>query len=292
MSAALLRLGCPFWSFAEWRGGLYSADARPGDFLAQYGRVFGSVEGNTTFYHTPLPETVARWAAAVPPSFRFCFKLPQVVTHERSLVGVEEVTTSFLRAMEPLGDRLGPFMVQLPGRFGPRDLTRLERFLAALPRSFSYAVELRHRDFFDPEEPASGQVDDLLATQGLGRVVMDTRALRAGDADHPDIREARHKKPNLPLHLLQLGEVPVIRIVFHPEREVNDPYLDEWAARVAGWLQAGISPYVFLHTPSNRRTPQLARHFRERVARHTDLPELPAFPGESRETVGGQLSLL
>ncbi len=42
-------LGCPFWSFPDWNGSLYSRDARAPDRLPQYARVFNAVEGNTTF---------------------------------------------------------------------------------------------------------------------------------------------------------------------------------------------------------------------------------------------------
>ena len=41
------------------------------------------MEGNTTFYATPTPEIVERWRDQVPETFRFCFKLPKTVTHDR-----------------------------------------------------------------------------------------------------------------------------------------------------------------------------------------------------------------
>lgn len=293
MSArATLRLGCPFWSFADWRGSLYPRDARPPDFLAQYGRVFDAVEGNTTFYHAPTPETVARWGEATPDGFRFCFKLPQAITHERGLTGVLPLAESFLDTMAPLGEKLGPFMIQLPRRFGPRELERLERFLDGLPGEFDYAVELRHPDFFDPERPVAARADELLANRGVARVVMDTRPLRAGASDHPDILEARHKKPDLPLHLEYTGEPPLLRVVFHPEADVNEPFLDEWAVRLAGWIARGVSPVFFVHTPSNLRTPELARDLHARVAARVELDALADFPGERGETAQGQLSLL
>ncbi len=69
-------LGCPFWSFGDWNGRLYTPDARPADRLAQYARVFNAVEGNTTFWSAPSAESVRRWRDAVDESFRFCFKLP------------------------------------------------------------------------------------------------------------------------------------------------------------------------------------------------------------------------
>ena len=72
-----LYLGLPQWSHPAWPGQLLGMNARPAEHLADYARVFNSVEGNTTFYASPTPETVQRWADAVPDHFRFSFKFPK-----------------------------------------------------------------------------------------------------------------------------------------------------------------------------------------------------------------------
>lgn len=93
------------WANAEWRGGFYPPH---GGGLEEYARVFGAVEGNTTFYSgAPRAGTVAAWARQVPPGFRFCFKLPAVLTHERRLAGIEAEFDAFVEALAPLWDRLG-----------------------------------------------------------------------------------------------------------------------------------------------------------------------------------------
>lgn len=284
-------LGCPFWSFADWRGSLYSEDARPADFLAQYARVFGTVEGNTTFWSVPNAQTVERWRDAVPADFRFCLKLPREITHERMLWESERALTQFLHAVEPLGERLGPFLVQLPPGFGPEDLPRLVRFLDAVPRDFDWTVEFRHPALFDHAALAK-RCDDMLAERGHGRCIMDTRALRAGDANHPDILNALHKKPNLPLREEPIGRHPLVRFVGHPDPVVNDPFLDEWAERIARWTARGLEPFFFMHTPSNLRTPEFARDLHRRIAKRIELAPLADFPGECGELATGQLSLL
>ena len=186
-------LGCPAWGLKEWVGNLYTADARPREYLEQYARVFNTVEGNTTFYSLPSPETVQRWRDAVPESFRFCFKLPREITHYQGLVGAAADTRRFFVRMAPLEERLGVFMIQLPPTFGPERLDVLDHFLETLPGEYRYAVELRHPGFFAPE--ASDRVHELLFARGCERVVMDTRGLRAGDPEHPEVRAARHAKP-------------------------------------------------------------------------------------------------
>ena len=83
-------LGCPEWSRPEWKGGLLPARTRSKDFLAGYARVFNTVEGNTTFYALPRPDVVERWKESTPPSFRFCFKFPRSISHDRKLENTTE----------------------------------------------------------------------------------------------------------------------------------------------------------------------------------------------------------
>lgn len=293
MALARYALGCPFWSFEHWNGSLYSRDARPGDRLPQYARVFNAVEGNTTFYSVPSAASVARWRDAVPEGFRFCFKIPREITHDALLLDVKEPVERFFGALAPLRGRLGPLLVQLPPAFGPDRLADLETFLDLLPREHDYAVELRHRDFF-ARPPVAGLADELLAERGCDRVMMDTRALRAGNPNHPEVLAALHKKPDLPLRAEPIGRRPMVRWVGHPDAEANEPYLDEWANRVAEWIDAGLEPVFFVHTASNHRTPEVARDFHARVAERTqaDVGTFPEFPGESGEQADGQLELL
>ncbi len=283
-------LGCPFWSFGAWNGSLYTRDARPQDRLAQYGRVFNSVEGNTTFWSVPSADSVRRWADAVDDDFRFCFKLPRTITHEAMLCDVERDVDAFLHALEPMGERLGPVLIQLPPAFGPNRLDDLERLLRFVPSARDWAVELRHLAFFD-DAASARTVDELLVEHGCDRVVMDTRALRSGDPEHPEVRSALHEKPDLPLRPEPLGRNPLVRFVGHPTDVPNDPYLDEWAGRISGWIESGKTPYFFMHTASNRRTPEFARDLHRRIAERIDVGELSDFPGERGERADGQLAL-
>ena len=284
-------LGCPFWSFADWNGGLYTEDARPADRLEQYARVFNTVEGNTTFWSVPGRDVVARWRDAVPETFRFCFKLPRDITHEGMLQQAERATDEFLRAIEPLGPRRGPILVQLPPSFGPNFLRELERFLDFAPKELDWTVELRHRAFFEDGPPAR-DADALLVAHGCDRAIMDTRALRSGDPHHPEVEGALHQKPDLPLRPEPLGQRPFVRFVGHPTDPPNDPFLDEWAQRVADWIDAGLEPWFFVHTASNLRTPETARDLHGRIAARTEVGSLDPFPGESGERADGQLALL
>ncbi|MCG8456706.1 MAG: DUF72 domain-containing protein [Holophagales bacterium] len=287
-------LGLPFWGFQDWVGSFYRSKTASRDFLGQYASVFGTVEGNTTFYSLPSPESVERWAELTPEGFRFCFKLPRQVTHGGELGSSEPLAQVFLERLRPLGSRLGPFMVQLPPSFGPHRLRELERFLARLPTRHSYAVEVRHPDFYRSAE-AEDRLNRRLADLGCERCLMDTRPMRAGDLDHPDVAGARHEKPDLPVRPVALGPRPLIRMVGHPEAGVNAPWIEEWAEHLAYWIGQGRHPYFMVHVPNNIHAPGLARRLHRRLAEALEpgwLPDLPPFPAELEAEEGErQLSL-
>ena len=116
---------------------------------------------------------------------------------------------------------------------------------------------------------------------------MDTRALRSGDADHPAVAGARHRKPDLPVHAVALGQHPLVRFIGHPDEAVNRPWLEEWAGVLGRWITEEREPFFFAHCPDNAPMPHFAREFHTLLSRSSDVGEMPSWPGE-----GGQLSLL
>lgn len=284
-------MGLPLWGERAWNGSLYTKDARPGDFLEQYARVFGAVEGNTTFYSSPSPTTVEKWREQTASSFRFCFKLPRRITHELELVHAERDTALFLDLMSPLEERLGPFHIQLPGSFGPDRFDALERFVDWLPTEFGYAVEVRHPAFY--REPEARRLDELLGLRKIDRVVMDTRPLRSGDMSHPDVVAASHRKPDLPVRMNRTGRHGFLRLICHPEARTNARWFDALGDDVRDWIDGGAAPYVFIHCANNEKAPPLARDAHERLrAKISALRPMPDWPGEAHETRAGQLSML
>ncbi len=282
-------LGCPMWGFKGWVGNLYRRHSPAREFLGQYAGVFNVVEGNTTFYGLPSEETVERWLQAVPASFRFCFKLPQAVTHHKGLEDAAAETAEFLARMAPLEEHLGPFMIQLPPSFGPDRLDVLERYLRSLPGELLFAVELRHPGFYRPE--ISRRLDELLAEHDCERIMMDTRPLRSGDSRHPDVRAATHRKPDLPVEPVALGRHPFLRLICYPKEAVNEPWVEDWSRHLARWIRQGKRPYVIVHCPNNVQAPPLARRLHRLVTEHAEVGEMPPWPGE-REQETGQMSLL
>lgn len=291
MAITAYHLGCPAWGYKDWVGVLYRPGTPARDFLAQYASVFNTVEGNTTFYSVPSAATVTRWLDQVPPHFRFCFKLPRRISHELGLIQAEAETTQFLHRMAPLGERLGPFMIQLPPAFGPDRLAVLDDYLATLPHELHFAVEVRHRRFFDDGDVAA-RLDDLLVRHGCERVILDTRPLRSGDRNHPEVKVYRHRKPDLPVRPFALGPYPLLRFIGHPEVAVNIPWIETWASTLWDWIAEGRQPYAFLHCPNDFHAPALARRLHTQLASHGNVGQMPPWPAERDGDEAGQLSLL
>lgn len=278
-SHAALRLGCPVWACTAWRGSLLTRRATRDDYLPQYASVFDAVEGNSTFYGLPTEATIARWREQVPAHFRFCFKFPQVVTHRMLLRYADAETSEFLFLLEPLRDRLGPLLLQLPPNFGAADLHVLTHYLDKLPRGFSYAVEVRHPEFFDGAAFESA-LDAALAERDVSRVVFDATCLFAGDASDEQTREATRRKPRLPLRRSATNATPVVRFVGRNDPEPCRNALRAWADTVAAWAAEGRETCFFTHAPDDAHAPALARLAHACFAERMAIPPLPSFPGE------------
>lgn len=278
-----LRLGCPVWACADWRGSLYTEGARREQWLGQYAEVFGAVEGSASFYALPPADTVRRWAAEAPASLRLCFKVPKALSHEAQLRDVLDGLFEFLERMAPLGERLGPFLLQLGPRFAPEHLSDLERALPCFPREFDVAVEVRHPGWYaDPD--AEARLDALLQRYRCERALFDTRVIHALSpaeaAADASTAEARRKKPVLPLRTQALGRKPFLRFVGLNRLDAADPELRVWARHIAGWLREGREPHVFTHTPDDRHAPLLAARLHGFLREELPgLPQLPVFPG-------------
>ncbi len=261
-------LGLPAWAFTGWSGEYFPAG---GSALAHYARVFNTVEGNTTFYRVPDTESVARWREALAGTgFRFSFKLPRSITHERRPAWAD--LRRFFSVLEPLAGHLGPFLVQCPATLGPDALPDLNTLFSELPGAYRYALEVRHPDFFSRPE----LLEPLLERSGAGRVMFDSRPIYREDTRHPEVLAARHKKPDVPLLDTVYNGLAYARVVLHPEERHNRPYVEEWLRRCADYLASGHRVYFMMHCPNNQHCPEFAADFHQRL--RGIVPSLPALP--------------
>ncbi|MBB5915079.1 uncharacterized protein YecE (DUF72 family) [Nocardia transvalensis] len=266
-----LHVGCAQWTHAAWS----DRQPNPKERLRAYAGWCNAVEGNTTFYATPAPNTVRAWAAQTEPDFRFVVKLPKTVTHERRLSGADEQLREFLSAIEPLGPRAHALWVQLPASFGPGELGALASLLWHLPEQYRCAVEVRHRAFFE-DERAAARLEHILGRRDAEWLPFDTTTLFAARPESPGEREAWSKKPRLPRRTRALTEYPIVRYHGRDDSAATVAGWLPWLEIVAGWLREGRSPTVFIHTPDNAESLVLARRFHDEVrARVPDLEPLP-----------------
>ncbi len=279
MPSSELRVGCAIWADRQWRGRYFPPDVPAGRELSAYVTWCTAVEGNTTFYGLPSPETVARWREETPTDFRFMFKLPRTITHDRRLRSVDRELGEALDRLAPLGPRVEPLAIQLPASFGPDDLGVLDGFLGRLSEEWRWAVEVRHPEFC-LGGPVERALNDRLAHWAVERIIIDTRAVFAGPRDTPAEREAWDRKPRLQVRPVAIGDRPVVRFIGQTAAEANPPWWDKWVPKVAQWLAEGRTPTFFVHTPDNAVAPELARRFHAEVAGL--VPGLAPLPEVSR----------
>jgi uncharacterized protein YecE (DUF72 family) len=208
-------VGTSGWSYKEWKGSFYPEKMAAEAMLRFYASRFPTVEVNNSFYRIPTERVLTGWAEQVPEGFRFVMKASRRVTHNNRLQDEDGSLAYFLRAVNPLGARLGPTLFQLPPTF-KKDLTRLQDFLGRLPRRWPAAIEFRHASWFEKE------VYDLLRERDVPLVAVDQ-----------DEGDGAPLVPTASWGYLRLRRT-----------SYDAPSLQDWVARIRGqgWTEA----YVFL----------------------------------------------
>lgn len=267
-----LYLGCTGWGMPEWVGEWYPKGARTKDFLIHYGRQFNTIELNTTHYRIPSLDTVQQWCDSVPPDFRFCPKVPQIISHDKQLAIGSASMRLFAESVAAMGSHLGCCFLQLPPHFSPDRLPLLDTFLDFWPSNLPMAVELRHEDWFAQPDHTQ-RLAELLFKHGASAVITDVAGRR-------DV-----------LHLLLTAQRVLIRFVGNALHPSDYTRADDWAARILDWTRARLPEvYFFSHQPDNILSPELALYLWHRLSAVSDFrgrpPKKLAISGE-----GEQMSL-
>lgn len=146
-----LYLGTSSWSTESWVGPFYPPGTSPADYLSVYAGHYNTVAIDSTYYRIPSRKLVRGWYDRTPEGFIFSAKFPGEITHKRVLIDCERETEEFLGAMELLGEKLGPLLLQFPylnQQVVPSSeefVARLASYLDHLPKAHRYAVEVRNR---------------------------------------------------------------------------------------------------------------------------------------------------
>lgn len=158
-------LGCAGWNLPREAQPAFAAG---GSHLQRYASRLNAVEINSSFHRPHSRATYERWAAAVPPAFRFSVKLPRAITHELRLLAADTLLDQFLAQVGGLGQRLGCLLVQLPPSLEFQSAVAAGFFDSLLRRyAGAVALEPRHASWFTPA------VDGWLAHRRVARVLAD-----------------------------------------------------------------------------------------------------------------------
>ncbi len=202
-------MGTSGYVYRHWRGGVfYPAGLRAREELAWYAARFCTVELNNPFYRLPTKETFARWREQTPDGFSFAVKVSRYISHVQRLRDSAESLALFLEHAGQLGPKLGPLLVQLPPQFH-LDLAGLEAFLAILPRSHRWVLEVRHPSWQVPAVyealgrrgvalcvPVGGRVQpDLITTAPFTYIRMHAGAEAGGRFGEEQLRLWAGKDP-------------------------------------------------------------------------------------------------
>lgn len=145
-----LRIGTSGWQYRDWRGVLYPDRLPQRRWLAHYTQHFDCVEVNNAFYRLPERSVFESWCEQTPAEFVVAVKVSRYLTHIRRLRDPAEPVARLVDRAAGLGDRLGPYLLQLPPtlRCEPE---RLDECLSCFPPSARVAVEPRHESWWTDE---------------------------------------------------------------------------------------------------------------------------------------------
>ena len=131
------------------------------EYLKYYGKVFDYVELDSSFYHTPTPLMTSRWRKMTTDNFKFTTKVPQSITHEKRLgARSDDDLHYFHNAIALLGPKLGCILFQLPPSLTKDEgLKKLQNI--PFDKRFRYAIEARHKSWFDEEVCSFLKKNDL-----------------------------------------------------------------------------------------------------------------------------------
>jgi uncharacterized protein YecE (DUF72 family) len=148
-----INIGTSGWSYKHWKGEFYPEEMKPTDYLLFYTEHFDTTEINSSFYHLPRRSTVEQWVEKTPKKFRFCPKISRYITHIKRLHEPEETVARFFEVFEPMKEKMGPVLVQLPPSL-KFNYDVAEHFYTTLKKNFkeySFAMEVRHQTWMTEE---------------------------------------------------------------------------------------------------------------------------------------------
>jgi uncharacterized protein YecE (DUF72 family) len=141
-------IGTSGWAYASWKPEFYPPKTPAAKFLSYYATQLNCVEVNHTFRVRPAATTLQNWSEATPATFSFAIKAHQRITHVKRLKDVAIDVEGFYNSLQPLAEKLGPALFQLPPNL-KADVDRLRGLLESIPAGRRAAIEFRNDSWFN-----------------------------------------------------------------------------------------------------------------------------------------------
>jgi uncharacterized protein YecE (DUF72 family) len=177
-------IGTSSWKYPGWCGKLYDearyvwrnrfAHSRfERNCLAEYAEVFKTVSVDASYYTFPTEPFLQGLASQVPKDFLFGFKVTDEITAKRfpnlprfglkagalnpNFLNAELFVRNFLDSCELIRPNVGLLIFEFSKFYssdfehGREFVSALDEFLGRLPKGWSYGVEIRNRNWLQPE---------------------------------------------------------------------------------------------------------------------------------------------
>ena len=253
-------VGSARWGEKDLVGKIYPPKTPASEFLTYYARHFSTIELNTTHYRIPTPALVQQWCEKTEPSFVFCPKVPQLISHQADFGQSLRATDQFLQGLYAFGSQLGIPFLQLPPSFSPQAGKALFSYLSDWPEDLPLAVEFRHPDWFNHAR-IRDRAFDLLQARGISPVITDTAGRR-------DV-----------IHQRLTTDSVFIRFVGNRLHATDYLRIDTWVRRIKQWLTEGLrNVYFIVHQPEEHLCVDLAIYTIEQLNAQCQLNLSPPHP--------------
>ena len=143
-------IGTSGWTYDHWKGRFYPPNLPKNSWFDYYAGNFSAVEVNATFYRSFKDQTYLNWRERTPQGFGYVLKAPQLITHRKYLLGVEEDIQAFFHSCSLLEDKFEMILLQVAPNM-PYDPSRLRNAISAFPDPSRVAVEFRRAEWLNPD---------------------------------------------------------------------------------------------------------------------------------------------
>lgn len=231
MKKGNIYIGTSGWHYPHWIGPFYPPGMPTKEFLSYYAQHLTTVEINNTFYHLPTVSTLENWLEQTPKDFLFSCKSSRFITHMKKLKDPKPSIKRFFETVNILKEKLGPILFQLPPHW-KINASRLEEFLKALPKDFSYAFEFRDESWFDE------RIYHLLTANNAAFCLYNLAGKWSPEIVTANFAYIRLHGPQGPY-----------------QGQYDRPMIRTWANKCQKWAQSGKDVYCYFDNDENGYAP-------------------------------------